>query len=554
MGQAASRKGFRHVAGAAAFLLLLAGGRALAQDQEPDGLRSRVEKLEKQNEKLEQQNEELMRLLRTLPQLQQTGAPGEPQGPGAGGPVNRAGELSREPGGPPGPRLQQGPASGEFVAVGSDLAFRASWEDGFVARTANDDFRFHMGGKVQQDWGAFVPNAHFNQIFPGQWDTGADFRSLRLRGDGSAYEIVDFVLEMDFISQVTPAVNFPTPTDVYFDVKQIPLLGTFRAGHFKEPFSLERYGTSETDLTFMERSSAHDAFDPVRNIGMMFYNTGFDERMTWASGVFRSHSDTNSGNTFDYANHGLATTTRVTFNPWYENDGRCVFMFGGAYSWRGLDPDDTGNIAGVNPSRARFFSRMPLRIGSPTLVDTTNLLGDEYQLFNAQALLISGPFSLQAEFDAAQVNNLNRGLTPAKKTLFSNPSFNGFYVQASYFLTGENRIYLPKIAGIGTVRPYENFFFVRDEDGQICRGWGAWEVGFRYDYLNLTSASLNALPGASAVTTAGVLQSATIGVNWYLNPNFKVQWDYAHTWRADANIVNGNGAVDGVGMRFNWAF
>jgi phosphate-selective porin OprO/OprP len=288
---------------------------------------------------------------------------------------------------------------------------------------------------------------------------------------------------------------------------------------------------------------------------MMFRNTALDERITWATGLFRSHSDANSGSVFDYANHGMATTSRVTWNPWYAGEGRCVFMFGGAYSWRGLDPDDTGNTAGQNPSRARYLSRMPLRVGSPVLVDTGNLLADANELGNVQALLIVGPFSVQAEWYHAQVDGLNRGQTPAKTTLLTDPAFDGGYLQMSYFLTGENRVFVRNIAGIGTVHPLENFFLVRDAHGGHAWGLGAWEVGARYDYLNLTSRSLGAVsPGTAPVATAGVLQSCLLGLNWYLNPNFKIQWEYAHTWRADASVAGGNGAVDGLGLRFNWAF
>ena len=187
----------------------------------------------------------------------------------------------------------------------------------------------------------------------------------------------------------------------------------------------------------MERSNPHDAFDPIRNTGLMYYTAPFEQRMTFASGIFRTNSDNASGNVFDYGDGEYAYTSRVTFLPWYENEGRCWLHLGGAHSYRMLDPDVPGlgaggatggaggSATGANPSRARFSSRIPLRVGSPNVVDTGELRADRYQLLNLQSALTLGPFSVQGEYYYAQVNELRRG------PRLLNPAFDGFYVQAS---------------------------------------------------------------------------------------------------------------------------
>src|SRR5207248_1397840 len=81
-----------------------------------------------------------------------------------------------------------------------------------------------------------------------------------------------------------------------------------------------------------------------------------------------------------------------------------------------------------------------------------------------------------------------------------------------------------------------------------CLGRGAWQVAARYEYLNLNSAALGAFPAvrgvagsaAGAVATAGYERDVLVGLNWYLNPNFRIQWNYTHASRSVANpLVSG---------------
>ena len=92
---------------------------------------------------------------------------------------------------------------------------------------------------------------------------------------------------------------------------------------------------------------------------------------------------------------------------------------------------------------------------------------------------------------------------------FRNPVFHSIYVMGSYVLTGEHRAYRPRVGAFGTVRPDRPFLFA-------AGGWGAWEATARYSYLNLDSAGIN----------GGVLHDYTTGLNWYLNDNARVMFNY----------------------------
>jgi phosphate-selective porin OprO/OprP len=86
----------------------------------------------------------------------------------------------------------------------------------------------------------------------------------------------------------------------------------------------------------------------------------------------------------------------------------------------------------------------------------------------------------------------------------------GGYVQALYFLTGESRVYNRQSGAFVRTIPLQNAFWTR---GSGCHGWGAWQVGLRYDWLDLNS------QGGPANLNGGNEQDVTLGLNWFLNPN-----------------------------------
>ena len=251
--------------------------------------------------------------------------------------------------------------------------------------------------------------------------------------------------------------------------------------------------------------------------------------------------------------------------PWYTCNGRCWLLFGPAYSRRHLDPDDQG-LDGVNASVARFALRPPIRVGSPQLVDTGNLVADNYDLYNFQAALNLGSFMIQGEYYNAQVHNLRRGFGEGGAPRLLDTGFSGFYVQASYFLTGEYHPLDRKWARLARVRPNENWFLVRRGDrgffNGFGHGWGAWEIAARYDYAKLTSPALGAFPeiagvpdsAVDAVTTAGYEQDVTLSISCYLNPQMRIQANYVHAFRGVTYDPEGRGDVDIFGMRLWFDF
>ena len=52
--------------------------------------------------------------------------------------------------------------------------------------------------------------------------------------------------------------------------------------------------------------------------------------------------------------------------------------------------------------------------------------------------------------------------------------------------------------------------------GEGISGWGAWQVGLRFSYLDLNDKAIQ----------GGMVYDWTAGLNWFWNPNMKIQLNY----------------------------
>lgn len=383
--------------------------------------------------------------------------------------------------------------------------FRVYWKEGLNFDSINKNFKLKIGGRVHQDWGWFTEDKEIRDTIGDQVD-GAEFRRARIYLSGTIYKNIDFKMEYDFA-----AGGRPSFTDVFVELKEIPVVGNFRVGHYKEPFSLEQL-TSDNNTTFMERS-VMDVFAPARNTGMMLHNTLADKRMTWAAGVFRNANDFGDSEGDKTTEGGYSFSGRLTGLPWYEEEGRKLLHTGISYSYQN---------AFENKIRYRQTPEMHM---ADSFVDTDIIKAEAAHLFGPELALVYGPLSLQTEYVFANVDLKDGG--------GSDPDFSGFYVYGSYFLTGENRGYSTKSGSFDMVKPKKNFKW-----GESI---GAIELAARYSALDLADEDIS----------GGRLQDTTVGVNWYLNPNMLIMLNYVHS---EADVRGVDGSADLVGMRFNVFF
>ena len=412
-------------------------------------------------------------------------------------------------------------------SVTDDVAQLKEWQQNVLDKEAAAKAKaagspsVKVGGRVFADWYGYNQDAaSFAQI--GDQQNGFRFDAVRLFASGSAFHVVDYKVEFDIAgTQLDPLiVQAPTFKDVYIAVKELPLLGHLKVGHYKEPFSMDQL-TSSRFVTFMERSLA-DVFAPARNVGVMAYDHTESENFTWGVGAFISEN-IDEPPIFRNDNGGTAATMRCTYLPWYDEatEGRGLIHVGMAYSYRDI-ADGT----------VRFRQRPEAELGS-RVVDTGDILGvPAYQLLGLEAAAVYGPFRLQTEYMKAFV----------QRSGFADPEFDGVYLQISYFLTGEQRMY-KRSAGTFSdrVKPFENFFRVRDENGEVHTGKGAWELAYRWSYLDLNSGAI----------AGGDVTDHTFGVNWYLNPYTRLMLNYVNS---DLRRFGLTGNMDIVETRFQIDF
>ncbi len=361
----------------------------------------------------------------------------------------------------------------------ADDSMRVFWKDGLRFESADKRYKFKIGGRIHYDMAFFAPDDATKDAVETETsaiEDGAEIRRSRIELSGEVADNVDWAASYDFGGARTNLRN------AYVGVKDTAI-GNVRGGQYKEPYGLEQL-TSSNNITFIERSLMN-SFVPAFNAGVMVFDQASEERLTWAIGAFRTGTDDGE---VSKGEGEYAVTARVTGLPLYNQDGKHYVHLGLGLSQR--SPIDDSVTFGAKPEANL----------APNYVSAT-IPAESLTLIGAEAAWVSGPLSVQGEYTMAAID------APEGSSL--EPDLAGYYLQASYFLTGETRAYNKAGGYIAGLKPDTNAFA---KDG----GNGAWELGLRYSSIDLTDSGLD----------EGELSDVTVGVNWYLNPNTRLMFNY----------------------------
>lgn len=448
------------------------------------------------------------------------------------------------------------------IVVGSDSKMSGNWKEGAYLETSDKAFKMKWRGRTQFDAVGFADSDDaFRGLTGNQQHNAVDFRRLRLGTEGTLYEQFDFAVELDFINTFNtngstnvfaPNNNIknafdrqffgvPAPTDVWVGVHELPIVGNARIGNVKPANGLE-HANSSRFLDFMERSLNQDAFVGRFNNGfqpgILINNWNEDQTMTYQSTLCQ-----NSYNVFAYEASGYDAATRVTWTPINDkaSHGRYLLHLG-------LSVTNRDTVDGQARIRARGSVRNGISQSWSNVADTTIFYSTSETLIIPEVAAVYGPWHFQAEYFGQwnynvqnQVGSVTFNPGPNQGTAY----FQGYYGQVSYFLTGEHREYEGKNGCFGRVVPYENFHLIRRKGCPPLRTRGAWQVLYRYCLLDLNDPALalvnnaNAAAGAFNNVGGGTVIDHTIGLNHFLNPNMKLQYNFVISDRGPSAATPG---------------
>lgn len=398
--------------------------------------------------------------------------------------------------------------------VKEEKEYTVKWNNGINVNRNDGAFKVKFGGRIHYDLANISADSGLEGnesggLYGGNAidGSGGEFRRARLYLSGTLWENFLFKAQYDF------AGGDADFKDMYLGIKNIPVIGTVLFGQMHEPFSLEEL-TSSNYITFMERSLPTGAFAPSRKTGFRVSNAVLNKRMTWAAGLFFGDSDDDGDSNFDDVTN-TDFTARLTGLPLYRNKGEQLLHIGLGYSHQFLDEGETS---------VRYRNRPEAHLTDVRLVDTGSIDADSADLFNPEMAFVWGPFSAQGEYFWTSVDSVAGG----------DPTFEGAYVYGSWFITGENRSYSTSSGKFGRVKPKTNF---------MNGGIGAWELAARWSWLDLNDSNVS----------GGEQTDITAAINWYLNPNYRLMFNYVY---ADVEDRSGfaDGSADIIQARFQVDF
>lgn len=327
-------------------------------------------------------------------------------------------------------------------------------------------YSFQPTGRVHLDASFFDDDASDRS-------SNANLRRARLGFKGKLGKDFKYKTEVDFAEE-----------DV--DLKEVSLTYTgvdafdVKVGHHKPSFGFENNTSSNYILT-MERSTASNAFTRSELVGANLQGGG--DTWSWALGVFNeSAGNADTGDDEDISIDGRLTTNLLALMD-KETDN--VLHIGAGASLR----NPTGNV--------RFRAR-PVGDGA-NIIDTGNFDSVEnVSVYNAELGAVFGPVTFQSEYFTADVSR-DGGNEDA--------DFDGYFAQAGWFITGEQRPYKASSGKFGRVKPNSPFDL---KNG----GTGAVELVAAYSNTDLNDAGAGILGGEADTTT--------FGVNWHLTDRIRL--------------------------------
>lgn len=380
--------------------------------------------------------------------------------------------------------VQPAAATIEPATAPAEAVLVAADENGFNIRSADQDFQLRLRGDVQAD-GRFFNDA---DLAPGS--ESFYLRRVRLVFQGTVFKRFDFRIMPNF------GMGRAELQDAYLDARFFPFFGV-RAGKFKVPVGLELL-QSPTDALFIEQSYAV-SLGPNRDVGVQLHGELLNRRLAYQFGFFNGSAD---GASIDAdLNNSKDVVARVFATPFRGADlplkglGLGIAVTTGTREGTAANPD----LPSFRTTGRQTFFRY-LAGG-----ESVALAAGTHTRIVPQGYFYHGPVGLMSEY-AVSRQEVQKG--DASTAL----SHRAWHVAGSIVLTGENATY-------GRLKPRAPY----DGNGN----WGAFEVVGRVHSLQVDGATFPTF--ADPARTASSAFTWGLGLNWYVNSNVRLSFNYEQT-------------------------
>jgi phosphate-selective porin OprO/OprP len=413
----------------------------------------------------------------------------------------------------------------------SDLDLKVKWKGAPEFSSGDGKFKMKIRGRLQADYN----NIDQDFRITGRPDVNAaEIRRARLGVEGVVFYTVEYKFEVDFANDAVSV------KDAYLEYTGLAEDLGLRFGNFKTFNTLDDM-TSSRFITFMERAALVEAWGFDRQIGAAAIYA--KDHFTISGGVFGPPV----ANEETWLEDVKTAAARVTVAPINrEVNGVHQVVHLGA-SWRTRDGSEHDRADPLDPFSDEFF-RYRARGADLHLADrfiSTPQIFDRDTFWGLEGAVIFGPWHVVGEYTQLEAD--------VARQLFvgSDPTYEGWYIETGWFLTGETRSY--SHGEFGRIKVKNPVI-----GGGKGTGWGAWQIAGRYDVLDLTDKA-QTMTGiidsddevAFACGACGEQTTWLIGINWWLNDYTRFQFNYNESDIKGGPLLLTSGAATGNSANSN---
>jgi len=372
-------------------------------------------------------------------------------------------------------------------AKAKDAPKIAVGNSGLSASSGDSNFVFQLHGLIQTDNRTFF-NDKDNHNKSIQGNDSFLLRRARPIFTGTLYKDFDFVFVPDFGGSSVQIF------DAYANYRYAPWL-QLRAGKFKTPVGLEQLQSDQ--YTFFNERALPTALVPNRDIGFQLWGDVAGGRLSYAAGVFNGVGDGRNTANADFEDH-REFAGRIFLQPFKGTHLTALqnFAFGLAGSWGNTSSNATGlPSAYLTDGQQQLFAY------------TNNVVANgEHWRLSPQGYYYWGPFGLLGEYVISN-QKVTKGAASAR---LENTAWQ---IAGSWVLTGEDATY----TGVTPKHPFD----------PRAGHWGALQLVARYADLDIDNKAFPVY--ANPATSASEAKAWSVGLNWYLNKNIRVNTSFART-------------------------